>query len=445
MMIRWFFVAVLCCIFFIPQGLLGADGDRLLKIVALSRHGVRSPTQDALILSYWSQKNWPDWPVAKGELTPRGAQLVTAMWSQLVPRLTRLGILSKDMCANPSDIYVRADVDERTKATARAILTGLAPNCRLGFSVLANATVDPLFHPMKAGLYRFNPVSAATDVLSMTNGGLDALEDHFSSQVALVGNILGTPAPMLCSRFAMVPDCQLSDLPNAISLSPDGTDIKLVGALSIASSAAEIFLLEYAQWPGEAAGWGNVNEKTLQQILPVHARIFDVINRAPVVAWAKGSSLLTEMSAALLGHHYDDACNKAKLVVFVGHDTNIANIGALLKLNWQARDYPANGIPPAGVLFLELWERGGKKEVTARFYAQTLQTLHSRFRENQQDMVNMAEFAAVGVDVSSPPVIGEARFDPESFITLVSRVTEGAPMSPLEKPVLDYNVVEPKK
>lgn len=441
-MLRFLIAAILTGCFLLPQPAWAQEGDKLLKVVVLSRHGVRSPTQDAKFLSMWSQRTWPAWPVARGDLTPRGARLVTAMWSQLLPRFTRLGVLPENLCAAPETIYVRADVDERTKATARAILAGLAPACSLGFAVLANAGVDPLFHPMKAGLYRFNPVSAATDVIRMTEGGLNALEDRFASQIALIGDILGTPAPRLCARYAMVPNCQLTDLPNAISLSPEGTDIRIMGSLDIASDVAEIFLLEYAQWPGEAAGWGNVNAKNLEQILPVHASVFDVVNRAPIVAWAKGSGLLSEMAAALLNRHYDEACNRAKLVIFVGHDTNIANIGALLNLNWQAQGYPPNGIPPAGALFLELWEKNGKREVTARFYAQTPKTLHAKF---QADKGEMAEFAPVGSEVSAPPVVGEARFDPEDFMLKVARATEGAPMPPLAKPVFDYGAVEPAK
>ena len=37
----------------------GDDQPRLTKIVALSRHGVRSPTQSAATLSQWSTRTWP--------------------------------------------------------------------------------------------------------------------------------------------------------------------------------------------------------------------------------------------------------------------------------------------------------------------------------------------------------------------------------------------------
>ena len=55
---------------------LGGGDAKLLKMVVLSRHGVRSPTQSSETLESWSRKDWPEWPVKRGGLTPRGAKLV---------------------------------------------------------------------------------------------------------------------------------------------------------------------------------------------------------------------------------------------------------------------------------------------------------------------------------------------------------------------------------
>ncbi len=427
---------LVCAIFIFSLPAQAAQGERLLKIVALSRHGVRAPTQDAKVLSMWSQKTWPTWPVKKGELTPRGSRLITAMWQNLRVKIQEYGLIPADACPPPGSIHVRADVDERTKATARALLDGLAPDCHLGFAVMPGK-VDPLFHPVKAGLYRFNPIPAVTDVLSMTHGGLDNLQEDYAGALALMGKISGPPDPALCLKFTGLANCQIADLPNAISVSPDGHDIRLVGALSVASSMAEIFLLEYGEWPGVPAGWGQIDATTLSQLLPIHSRIFDVVNRAPVVAWAKGSSLLRDMASALVGRHYDD-----KVVVYVGHDTNLANIGSLLGINWQAHGYPYNGIPPGGVLFLELWEINGKKQIMARFYAQPPQALHAPFGEKgENDILDHAPRAAV---VSSQPVVGQARFEVEEFMRKVDDATAGAPLAPAEAPALDFNPVIPK-
>ncbi len=415
-----------------------ADDGRLLKIVVLSRHGVRAPTQKHDVLAQWSRRIWPTWPVKRGELTPRGASLVTALWGNLGETFRHAGLLPREQCPRPGDVFVRADVDERTRATARALLDGLAPDCHLGYAVASDA-IDPLFHPVKAGLYAFDPISAATDILSMTDGGLGHLQDDLATPLALVGRLAAPVSPELCARFSLPPDCALSDIPNAVSVASDGRSVAIAGSLAIASSMAEIFLLEYGEWPGAAAGWGQVDAATLRQVLPVHARVFDVVNRAPLVAWARGSSLLAEMGSALLGTHYDERCNKAALVVFVGHDTNIANLGALLGVNWQLDEYPVNGIPPAAALMLELWEKNGAREVRVHFVAQPPAALHAPFATATAiSPADLRAHAPQAATVSAPPVVGQARFPLEEFSARIARATAGAPLAPRQLPPLNF-------
>lgn len=405
---------------FLPLPALANDNGELVKVVVLSRHGVRSPTQGERVLSMWSQKPWPAWPVAKGDLTPRGAKLVTAMWSNLRGMLEGFRLLPDRSCPQAGTIYVRADTDERTKATAKAILDGLAPDCKLKFNI-AKSEVDPLFHPVRAGLYRYNPILAATEVLDTTNGGLENLQDQLSGAISLVGSISGPPSAALCSRFALMPQCELEDLPNAISVSPDGSGIRIVGSLGIASSLAEIFLLEYGEWPDAEAGWGAVNASVLAQIMPVHSRIFDVVNRTPVVAWANGGALLEEMTAALFGEHGDQEANAAKLVVFVGHDTNIANVSGLLNFYWQVSGYPPNAIPPASALFLELWRKDGQDTIVARFFSQPPAALHAPF--SGDDAAAHAPKSATIFSGSANPAMMRA----EIFKALARKACENAP------------------
>lgn len=423
---------------FVSASYASDQEEKFIKAVVLSRHGARAPTQSRQILESWSQKKWPDWPVKQGELTPRGASLVKAMWRNLGHKFAALKLLPVNICPKPGDIYIRADTDERTRATASAIISGLVPDCQAGYAVLQEK-IDPLFHPVKAGLYKFDPIAAATDVLRSAKGGLNALQDEFSGVVNLVGSILGSPAPALCERFALFSECNLANLPNAISITADGANVRLLGALDIASSVAEIFLMEYAQWPGTPAGWGQVNETVLSQILPVHARIFDVINRAPSIAWAKGSGLLVEITNALLNNHVNDDINKAKLVIYVGHDTNIANIGSLLNINWQPRGYAPNEIPPGGALFFELWEIKGKKQIKIRFFSQSPKKLHENFSDEN---LYSLELEPTGLSVTTPPVVGEVRYDPKAFTDLVKKVTKNAPLPPVSNPPLVFNKPE---
>ncbi len=429
---------------FSPDVIIHAQDDgegKLLKIVALSRHGVRAPTQSHKVLHSWSQKPWPVWPVKKGDLTQRGASLVTAMWKNFHSILAEKGIIPENTCPKPDSIYIRADSDERTRATAYAMIQGLGPGCSLSYAVL-NEKIDPLFHPVKAGLFHFSPAQTATDIMTETHGGLGALQERFSRQLDLMESITGSPSPQVCARFSFSADCSLSDLPNAISVSSDGTDVKLVGAMSIASDIAEIFLLEYGEWPGEAAGWGMVNNRILKELLPIHTTIFDVVNRTPQIAWARGGFLLSEMTQALQGKHSDQKVNDAKLVIFVGHDTNIANIGGLLGLNWKMEEYPENGIPPASVLWFELWSKGNKREVKINYYTQSMEALNSIINKSGE---NLKTFQPVPASVTVLPGTGEDVYDFESFIAKAEKAFKDAPATNEAAKNLVYSTSMPRE
>lgn len=93
---QYFLFAVLAVLTAIPSVYASEAGqpeDKLVKIVVLSRHGVRSPTQNRTTLDQWSNKTWPRWPVRYGYLTERGHELVTAQWKAIRPVLTEQGLL----------------------------------------------------------------------------------------------------------------------------------------------------------------------------------------------------------------------------------------------------------------------------------------------------------------------------------------------------------------
>lgn len=426
---------------------------RLLKIVALTRHGVRSPTQTSQTLSQWSTRPWPQWPVPRAFLTPRGARLVTSMWEDMRGNMLNLGLLPDAACPPPGKIFVRADTEQRTRATAKALLEGLCPGGTLPYAVSAQNT-DPLFHPVKNGLQPFDPANVAASVIEAAGGDLDRLHDENAAAMTHLQHISAPMAAEFCSRFNLPPTCGLSDLPNSVSVAPDGKNVGLSGALATGSSMTEIFLLEYAQWPDNSAGWGQVDARTLRELLPVHTSVFNTVHRSPVVAEASGGSLLSEMTDALTGNHYDQRCNAASLVVFVGHDTNIANVGALLGVHWLVPGLPADSIPPGSALFFELWGKGNQKEVRIRFFAQPLEALHEPFDDTAQPApgpsasgagaVRLTDPArthkAVSAPVTAPPVVGEARFSLDDFTGKVRRRLKNVPLVPQEVPPLRLRV-----
>lgn len=391
---------------------------QLRKLVVLSRHGVRAPTQSAKTLDEWSVRPWARWPVPKGYLTPRGGLLVTAMWKNMRTHYANLGLLPQALCPEQGKILVRADVDQRTRETARALLDGLAPDCGLTYSA-ATGRIDPLFHPVKSGSYTFDPTITKAEI----EGGLDAAQDKLASALRRVSELAAPPSAKFCAKYRLPPDCTVADAPSHIRLSQDRRGVGISGALGVGSDMAEIFLLEYAQWPDRPAAWGQVNQDVMAEVLPLHTQVFNMVNRAPVVAWARGTALLGAIAASLEGKHAERQYNEAAVVIFVGHDTNIANVGALLGVHWQPTGYPADSTTPAAALCFELWEHPAKipgqkpaQEVRMAFYAQPLEVLHRPVLEHSAS----SEYAPEAAVMS-----GKAQFSLEDFAALVRKKSAG--------------------
>ena len=158
----------------------------------------------------------------------------------------------------------------------------------------------------------------------------------------------------------------------------DGS-IGLSGPIPIGSTASEVFLLEYAQGMQPVA-WGAVpTADRLMPLLELHGLQFDLIQRTNHIARRQGSALVYQVLETLR----QTAERKptpglpplpdGKLTIFVGHDTNLANIGAMLGVEWQLSSYLRNETPPGGAMAFELLKDKGSEQYVVRmaYYSQT--------------------------------------------------------------------------
>ena len=118
------------------------------------------------------------------------------------------------------------------------------------------------------------------------------------------------------------------------------------------------------------------------QTFRLHTEEFDLMQRTPYLARRQGSALLQRVAAAVTGGHSaglgatDNAVRDAKLVAFVGHDTNIANLAGILDLTWTQPGYQRNQTPPAGALVFEVRLGADKKQrVYSSYMAQSLEQM----------------------------------------------------------------------
>jgi 4-phytase/acid phosphatase len=339
-------------------------------VVYVSRHGVRSPTGKAEQYSPYSSAAWPAWEVAPGYLTAHGYQLMELFGAYDRMELVSKGLLQSTGCEDVAHTTIRADSDQRTRETGKAIAAGLFPGCPVAVQALPEGEADPLFHSISAGVGHPKPDLATAALSGRIGGDPNNLTEAYHTQIAALDQILancGTAAARKGKRTS------LFDIPAKLAPGTGDKLAELHGPLNTASTLTENLLLEYTQgMEASNVGWGCVDGGELRSLLELHSAATDFSQRTTALARARGSNLLDHirraMEQAVTGKAIPGAPSalKDRALFLVGHDTNLAN---------GRRD----DTPPGSTLIFELWRARSTRNYFVQTYysAQTLEQMRS--------------------------------------------------------------------
>ena len=365
-----------------------SSSDELRLVIVLTRHGVRSPLATNEALSSLSSQPWPKWEVAPGIQTPHGNELVAMMGDYYRARFIREGALTGDPALDGPRVFVRADNDQRTIETGRILGKALVQVGEPVVHQLPEGTQDPLFNPYRAHVGNPDGTLAAASILGRMGGDPKNVERAYARQLDELRGILYGPGA------APGPDSPFN-LPSMVVPGHKEYLVDFSGPINAALQSTEALLLEYVDGkPLPEVGWGRVDGKVMTDLLALHELFFDLGNRTRYPAQVGGSNLASHivdtLEQAATGDPVPGALGpqEERVVVLVGHDTNIANIGGLFDMNWWVSGTQMDPMLPGGALLIELWRRGGQP---ASFYVQTsyvAQTLEQMRDESPLSMGN---------------------------------------------------------
>jgi 4-phytase/acid phosphatase len=324
---------------------------RIERVVLIYRHGVRAPLADENGLAALTPAPMPKWTTPESLLTPHGAQALTLLAAYQRHTWQDAGLLPKHGCPRPADLAIWTNTAARTIASGHAMAAGLAPGCTIAIGHLPVGQHDPIFEQSEMAGGDFDAPRAAADAVAYT-GGMAELTRRLHAPLAAMAQILGTALPQG---------------PGAITPSADGRGLDASGPVIDASGTAQVLLLQYMEgMPMNRVGWGRANAAAIAAVSPLHAALFDVLDRSPYLAPRNAGVLARRMMAALF-----DA-DQARVTLLIGHDNNIAALAALLDTAFTVPGLGRNDPPPGGALGLALVrDTNGQRLVRAFYIAAT--------------------------------------------------------------------------
>ncbi len=382
-------------------------GWQMERVVMLARHGVRAPDQSPEELARFAASPWPSWPVAPGDLTPRGAELGRLMGQFYRVHYGGRGLIQEADCPAPGIVVMWVDYDQRTEYSALSTLGGLYLRC-LNPILKHQADLskpDPLFHPQPSPSCPMDAAGNRAAILARIGGDFSSVLREYAPQLTTLQSTLCPPGVATAGK-----SCGLSvDAPAIVPDAKGGVAMK--GPIAVGSMASENFLMESAEgMPANQVAWGRLaGDAAIRDVLKVHRLQVDLMEKTRTIAQQKGSNMLAQIVTTLQdGHKFPGAPGTAEPVRFgmmIGHDTNILNVAGLLNLGWEIKGFQDNEVPPGSSLAFELYKevRTGQRYVRMTFYAQTPEQMRQATQLNLDNPPGMVavDLPACSADASN--------------------------------------------
>jgi 4-phytase/acid phosphatase len=349
-------------------------------VVLLARHGLRAPqspipcrgADDINCMNSQSQRPWPSFGVAAGNLLPHGYEAARVLGAYFRTRYAAAGLLPEQACPEGGNAALLYADDERTAMTAGGLADGMLPGCAVEIEVDENA-----YEPQDESCVA-DPKTTRDAAAAFVGGSWSALaKGDLKGPIAAMDAVVGRYSKAFCAELGLPGDCSLADA-RATRTNP--------GPIQLASTPSELFLMEYGgDFAKPDVAWGKLERATgrslpdaLEFVNRTHALYFAATNMPKQIASPAGSKSLNSVVTALeeLASEHDEP--DTNFFVYVSHDNYLLNIAGMLGLAWQLDGYAPLQVPPGGAIAFELWRTaGGRPMVRIVYFAQTAQQLRA--------------------------------------------------------------------
>ena len=341
----------------------------LKEVVVMSRHNIRSPlTSGGAAYMRVTPHEWFPWSSASSQLSLRGGALETEMGQFFRKWVVSEGLMPENYRPEVDEVLFYANSRQRTFATAKYFSAGFLPFANVEIThKFEEDKMDPVFTPQFTKMndaYR----QQVMDEINAMHGGPQA----WMQSVQLTLTMMEEVIDMAQSPAALAGDTVHFTFDDTQFTLEKGNEPKMKGGYTLANSVADALVLQCYESESMAA-FGH--ELTIDQWRDICAvkEVYD------------GLLFTTHSAAVNLAYPLVSRINEElhqegrKFTFLCGHDSNLASIGAALRLVFPETEQALELHTPIGSkLVFEKWSDGTDEYVAINLVYQSVYQLQGR-------------------------------------------------------------------
>lgn len=369
------------------------DGYTLEKTVIVSRHGIRAPiARYTKTLTESTPQTWPAWQTEDGELTPHGGERETRIAHYVRRWLDDAGITSQGSCPAQGEVLIYTNSAKRTIDTGKNFAKGAFPGCDIPVRHLEEAgKMDDTFHAIiRSPVDDAFTAKAGKSIDDMVGaGGLAGVNERLAKNYQLLEDVLDYKHSVACEKEKQ---CEFSKITNTLHLTQNKKPA-IKGSLQSASSIISSFILQYYEnYPEKDVAWGKLKTaEEWQTVMEIKNTEISLTYASPFIAKEAASPLLTFIQNSFADHGYNHPyikeAQKARTVLLVGHNSNIASLLGLLGTAPYELPEQYEKIPVSGKVIFEKWrDKDGKAWMKMEYLYQSAQQLRENSESEEKNL-----------------------------------------------------------
>ena len=340
----------------------------LKEVVVMSRHNIRSPlVSGGAAYMRVTPYQWFQWTSPSSQLSLRGGVLETEMGQFFRKWVVAEGLLPDNCRPEGSEVLFYANSRQRTFATAKYFSAGFLPfaNVEIQHKYYEDK-MDPVFTPRFTKMNDQYRQQIMAEINAM-HGGPQAWMQSVQPTLTMMEEMIDmphSPAAENDTTHFWYDDTQFK--------LEKGDEPRMKGGYTLANSVADALVLQCYESETMAAFGHELTEEQWRKICGVKevydGLLFTSHSAAVNLAYPLVSRIREEL------HH-----EGRKFTFLCGHDSNLASIGAALRLHYPETEHALELRTPIGSkLGFEKWSDGTEEYVAMNLVYQNLSQLQGR-------------------------------------------------------------------